>query len=39
LSIALLMGLSVAVIIKHFEADNDSPPAPTAAQTANWTSV
>ena len=39
LSVALLLGLSVAVIIKHFEADNEPAPTPTASQTANWISL
>ena len=39
LSIALLLGLSVAVIIKHFEADNDPAPAPTAALAINCTTL
>ena len=37
LSIALLLGLSVAVIIKHFEADNEPASAPTAALSTSWT--
>jgi len=39
LSVALLLGLSVAVIIKHFEADNDPAPAPTAALSINCTTL
>ena len=39
LSIALLLGLSVAVIIKHFEADNEPTPTPTTAQITNWTTI
>jgi zinc and cadmium transporter len=39
LSIALLLGLSVAVIIKHFEADNDPAPKPTAALSINYTTL
>ena len=35
LSVALLAGLSVAVLIKHFEADNEQAPAPAAAFPAN----
>jgi zinc and cadmium transporter len=40
LSVALLAGLSVAIVIKHFEArPNESEPAPTATQSMNWTSA
>jgi zinc and cadmium transporter len=35
LSVALLAGLSVAVIIKHFETDNDPAPTPTATHSPN----
>jgi zinc and cadmium transporter len=35
LSVALLLGLSVAVIIKHFEAGNDPAPTSTVAQSIN----
>jgi zinc and cadmium transporter len=31
LSIALIAGLSVAVLIKHFEADQDQPPSPVSS--------
>ena len=39
LSVALLAGLSVAMLIKHFEADNEPAPAPAAAQSANGTTA
>jgi zinc and cadmium transporter len=35
LSVALLAGLSVAVLIKHFEADNEPVPTSVAALPAN----
>ncbi len=36
LSIALIAGLTVAVLIKHFEADADEPtPTPASVESAN----
>jgi zinc and cadmium transporter len=39
LSIALLAGLFVAVLIKHFEADNEPASNPTTTLSANWTTA